>query len=75
MSEENQNQEKILTAQEVSDFLKIPLSTLYGLTKQGKLKAVKVGKHWRYTEGDVRRFLENPASVKNLIPSIAPGIN
>ena len=42
-----------MTAVEVSRFLKIPLSTLYGLTKRGKIKGIKVGKHWRYLEQDV----------------------
>lgn len=42
-----------MTAEEVKEFLKIPLSTVYGLTKKGKLKGVKVGKHWRYLKSEV----------------------
>lgn len=44
---------KILTIQELSRYLKVPLSTLYGLTQKGKIPAVKVGKHWRYLEKDI----------------------
>ena len=59
--------EKILTAQEVSRYLRIPLSTLYDLTKRGKIKGVKVGKHWRYLEKNIRAYLfrANPFSSKS----------
>ena len=51
-----------MTAQEVSAYLKIPLSTIYGLTKKGKIKGTKVGKHWRYLENDIHSFLASPLS-------------
>ena len=46
-----------MTAQEVGDFLKIPLSTVYALTKRGTLRGVKFGKHWRYVEGEIHNYL------------------
>jgi len=51
------NTEKVMTVQEVSAYLKIPVSTLYELTRKGKLKGVKVGRQWRYLEADIRAFL------------------
>ena len=47
------NGKRIMTAQEVSEHLRIPLSSLYGLTKRGKIPAIKLGKHWRYLESDI----------------------
>jgi len=46
-----------MTTEEVSEYLKIPVSTLWKLTRKGKLRGTKVGKHWRYREEDVQAFL------------------
>ncbi|OGW80564.1 MAG: hypothetical protein A3G33_09280 [Omnitrophica bacterium RIFCSPLOWO2_12_FULL_44_17] len=74
---------KIMTAQEVSSYLKIPLSTLYGLSKAGKIRAVKVGKHWRYLAEDIEKYLHGEPEkgtapflkeTKGAVPfSIIPG--
>ncbi|MBI3313414.1 MAG: helix-turn-helix domain-containing protein [Candidatus Omnitrophica bacterium] len=42
-----------MTVQEVSEYLKIPVSTLYVLSKKRLIPAAKVGKHWRYLESDI----------------------
>jgi excisionase family DNA binding protein len=44
---------KVLTVKEVSDYLKIPISTIYNLAREGKLRAVKFGKHWRFLEEEI----------------------
>lgn len=38
----------VLTIDELSDYLKIPKSTLYKLLQQGKVPGQKVGRHWRF---------------------------
>jgi excisionase family DNA binding protein len=43
----------ILNIKEVSDYLKIPVSTVYKLAQDGKVPAVKVGKHWRFMKRDL----------------------
>ena len=53
MTDNHHNGKKVMTAQEVSEQLRIPLSTVYGLTKRGKIPAIKLGKHWRYLESDI----------------------
>ena len=59
MMEPQQNgSSRVMTVKEVSDYLRIPLSTIYDLTKRGKIKAVKFGKHWRYLESDIQRYFE-----------------
>ena len=44
---------RILTIQEVSQFLRIPLSTIYLLAKKGQLPGIKLGRHWRFLESDI----------------------
>lgn len=45
-----------LTAEEVSKFLNIPLRTLYRLSKQGKIRAFKIGDKWRYNKSDIEKY-------------------
>ncbi len=47
------NSDDILNIKEVSDYLKIPVSTVYKLAQDGKVPAVKVGKHWRFLKRDL----------------------
>jgi len=47
------NEPIILTAKETSNILRVPLSTLYRLTKTGRIKGFKIGRQWRYKKEDV----------------------
>lgn len=49
--------ERVMTAQELSFYLKLPLSTVYALTKKGIIRGVKFGKHWRYLEREIQEYL------------------
>ncbi|QTA82149.1 DNA binding domain-containing [Desulfonema limicola] len=53
------NNDKIFTIQELSEYLKISISTLYKLAQEGKLPGQKVGRHWRFRKKAVDRWLEN----------------
>lgn len=57
--------ERVLTAQELSFYLKLPLSTVYALTKKGVLRGVKFGKHWRYLEREVKEYLSRASHFPN----------
>lgn len=57
-----QSNEKFMTAYEVRKFLRIPLSTLYDLTRSGRIKAIKIGRHWRYLRDDIERYLISGAN-------------
>lgn len=57
--EQSANENKIMSVQEVSRFLKIPVSTIYDLAKNGKIKGVKFGKHWRFLEEDILSYFRN----------------
>lgn len=56
MSDKKPNEFKVMDIRELSEFLRIPVSSLYFLTKTGKIPAAKVGKHWRYLESDILRL-------------------
>jgi excisionase family DNA binding protein len=43
----------ILTISDVAEFLRMPVSTIYKLVQDGKIRGVKVGKHWRFLKKDL----------------------
>ena len=49
---------KVYSLDEVAEILQLTKRTLYSYVKDGKLKAIKVGKSWRVTEESLRDFLE-----------------
>lgn len=51
------NDIKVYTLEEIAELLHITRRTLYTYVKEGKLKAVKVGKYWRVTEKNLEAFL------------------
>ena len=48
----------ILTAQELSAYLKITTTTIYKLAQQGKIPSFKVGSEWRFKKELIDRWLE-----------------
>ena len=52
----------VLTVDELSDYLKIPKSTIYKLVREGKIPAQKIGRHWRFRKEAIDHWLENKQS-------------
>lgn len=59
--DEPKNEKRVLSIKEVSEFLKIPLSTIYELAQKGKLRGVKFGRHWRFLEDDILNYFRGLA--------------
>ena len=51
--------EAFLTTDEVLDYLKVNLRTVYRLIKAGKIPAVRVGRQWRFRRRDIDAWLES----------------
>lgn len=49
----------VLSAQEVSEYLRISLSTVHHLTRAGKLRSKKIGNKWCYKKSDLDYYLEH----------------
>jgi excisionase family DNA binding protein len=41
---------------EVADYLRIPIPTVYKLLQDGRLPGFKVGKHWRIRRKDIENL-------------------
>jgi len=48
---------KLLTAQQVADYLQVDFRTVYALLRSGKLQGVKVGRVWRISRAALDEFL------------------
>jgi excisionase family DNA binding protein len=53
-----ENNERLLTAREVRDRLRLPLSTVYYLAKEGKLRGFRVGRSWRFHVSEINRIMQ-----------------
>ncbi len=51
--------EKILTAKEVSQFLKLSESTIYKLAFSGEIPAFKVGDSWRFELEEIQKMIRD----------------
>ena len=49
--------DEVLTAREVSDLLKMPVSTIYELAQRGELPASRLGRTWRFLRPRLEELL------------------
>ncbi len=59
----NQMTIKLYSILEVCDILQLTRRTVYTYIKEGKLKAVKIGKYWRVTEENLSEFINNGTPI------------
>ena len=50
---------EIMTIDEVADYLRVPVSSLYKLAQQGKIPASKVGRHWRFRREFIDQYIND----------------
>jgi excisionase family DNA binding protein len=51
------NEHRLLNVYEVARYLGVSTKTVYRLVSRGELKAVTVGRLWRFRPEDVERFV------------------
>ena len=56
--------EKLMTLEEVAEYLRLSKDTVYRMANMGKLPASKVGSQWRFRKEDVDQWLEKNKNVK-----------
>ena len=50
--------EQLYTPQEVADFLKVDVRTVYRWLREGEMNAIRFQREYRIAESDLRDFLE-----------------
>lgn len=62
---------ELLTTKQLQDLLKIDRITVYRMLNDGRLKGVKVGNQWRFSQNEIDRLLgEDPGAENTVIESI-----
>jgi len=59
------NLPQIMTIEEASKYLRIPLSSLYKLAQDGKIPCHKVGRHWRFRKETIDKWLDQKSVIKD----------
>lgn len=67
---EQTTQEPMMTAEEVARFLRISLSMVYKLRREGTLPGVAIGTLWRFHPEHVRAFSRGDLSAPE--PALTP---
>lgn len=49
--------DEVMTAREVADLLKMPVSTIYQLARRGELPARRLGRTWRFLRPKLEELL------------------
>ena len=55
--------ENILGIEGLAKYLDVSKSTLYKLAKEGKLPGQKVGKHWRFRQETIDKWLDGGGEI------------
>ena len=54
---------KLYSINEVCEILQLTRRTIYTYIKEGRLKAVKIGKYWRVTKENLQEFINEGSPV------------
>lgn len=54
---------EFLTVEEVAEYLRLPLSTVYKLVQDKRLPGFKVGKHWRFRRETFLEWIKQQESI------------
>jgi excisionase family DNA binding protein len=59
------NLKKILTINEIAEYLKVHPMTVYKYVKEGKIPAFKIGKSWRIQKDSIQKWMgDNEREIK-----------
>ena len=56
--------DKLLTVQEVAEYLRLNLFTVYRMAERGELPGSRFARRWRFSEADLRTWLEQQKSAR-----------
>lgn len=63
---------EVLTVQEVANYLRVDIRTVYRLAKRGDIPCIKIGRQWRFNRDDIRDLVSrghpNTAKERSDLP-------
>jgi len=55
---------EVLTVQEVANYLRIDIRTVYRLAKRGDIPCIKIGRQWRFNRDDIKGLVSGGLRTK-----------
>ena len=62
INENATNDVSILNLTETAEYLRVSNQTVYNMIKDGRIKAYKVGREWRFLRSDILSYINNSTS-------------
>jgi len=63
---------EVLTVQEVANYLRVDIRTVYRLAKRGDIPCIKIGRQWRFNRDEIRELVSrghrNRAKETSVLP-------
>jgi excisionase family DNA binding protein len=59
-----ENEDKIMTLEEVADYLRLKPQTIYSWAQEKKIPAAKLGKEWRFKKSIIDRWFNEHIDYK-----------
>ena len=56
----------ILNLEETASILRVSNQTVYNMIKEGRIKAYKVGREWRFLKSDINSYLNSMSNIGSL---------
>jgi len=57
--------QKLMTIKEMADYLRLSKVTVYKMTRQGKIPALKIGKQWRYNKSEIDTWVKQKSNSEH----------
>lgn len=57
--------QKLMTIKELADYLRLSKVTVYKMTRQGKIPALKIGKQWRYSKSEIDTWVKQKSNSEH----------
>ncbi len=55
----------VITPEDAADMLGCGMNTIYRILKEGKLKAMRIGRHWKIPKRAVQEFILAESQMKS----------
>lgn len=59
--------EKLMTLEEVAEYLRLSIHTIYKMAQSGRIPAYKIGKQWRFKKRKIDNWIEKQKSKRNSV--------
>jgi PTS system nitrogen regulatory IIA component len=56
--------DKLMSVQELAEYLNVNISTVYAWSQQGQIPAMKIGTMWRYRRSEIEAWLDSRRSPR-----------